>query len=297
MIRWPIHLRNAIGAGTTEKAEARGQEARRHARANTGFTIIELLVSLAVMSIILSILLPVLGTTKKRVKLTRRLSYHRQFITGFYMYATDYGGLFPYLSDPQDPDNPHFVVHGWELVGGDSHFGRAMQFWPSVIVPNYLDWHVQRATDDLSEQALYSQERDPGELPIARYVGPGRPLTPNPFIFTFFIQTKATVAAPAYFVPAPERPGNRVQLLQPQRLADVRYPSNKGLLRDFALGVSPLDMGPGIPQQIGAATVDLGRISVGMMDGSAAFRPMRLVDGGRKIHVLWTPHGIYGRDF
>jgi len=234
---------------------------------------------MSVITIIISILLPVLGAAKRYVKESLRVSFHRQFIAAFYSYTYDYDGLFPYLSDRDDPENPRFIINGWEYVWGQSHFGKTMGFWPSVIVTRYMDVSPNGSNQSLPVVRI---ENEPGEFPSIRYVGTAAHRQPSPFLWSPFFLTEAATADPKYFTPGGKAPPDPGSLFAPQRIADVRYPSNKGLLIDLGSHVAT---GP-----------DAGKKSVGMVDGSAGYKPFTLSDGNRPA-VIWTRHGVYGRDF
>ena len=266
------------------------------------FTIVELLVTVGVVAVLLSLALPAIGTAMRNARLTARLSYHKQFTAAFTMYAMDARGMLPYFSDPLNPESIRWVVDGWEMgEGGAGHFCRVVDFWPTVLVPRYLDWPSVRA-NGLAYDRLVIWEYGSGDdsrhpLPYARHVGPNLSMAASPFRRSNFRATMTMVGEPAYFAPSESAPRDRTRLLRAQRLADVLYPSAKGMLRDTA--IAPGALGPGIAQRIDGELVDLGRLSAGLFDGSAGFYPDRLltVDGIARCIVLWTPNGIRGREF
>jgi prepilin-type N-terminal cleavage/methylation domain-containing protein len=67
-----------------------------------GFTVVELLVVLAIISIIAAILFPVFQTVRHRSLSTTCLSNLRQIGLGIQQYAQDYDGMYPYADDPTD---------------------------------------------------------------------------------------------------------------------------------------------------------------------------------------------------
>ena len=68
--------------------------ARPH-RSGTGFTLVELLVVVAVIGILLGVLLPALSHAHKCAVISGELSAGRQFITAHLMYTNDYTGRVP----------------------------------------------------------------------------------------------------------------------------------------------------------------------------------------------------------
>ena len=65
-----------------------------------GFSLIELLVVLAIISLLTAILLPVLATARNQARQIACASNLRQIGQGFAMYQQDYDGYFPYAADP-----------------------------------------------------------------------------------------------------------------------------------------------------------------------------------------------------
>jgi len=71
-----------------------------------GFTLVELLVVLAVIAILAAILFPVFAQAREKARQIACLSNMRQAGLAFAMYATDYDGLYPYAVDPADRGTP-----------------------------------------------------------------------------------------------------------------------------------------------------------------------------------------------
>jgi len=64
-------------------------------RDRSGFTLVELLVVVAVLAVLAAILLPVFGKAKECAQQARCASNLRQFGASFTMYADDWGGFYP----------------------------------------------------------------------------------------------------------------------------------------------------------------------------------------------------------
>lgn len=251
-----------------------GTDTRDYRFAACGFSLVELLVSIAVVSILLSITLPMLQGAKKSALDSARMRLHHHFIAAVYMYGIDFDDSFPYLAE--DPKVDRFVLDGWALRFPVNYFSKMRDYWPSVVVGSYLDF-----VDSVAGGPPVMM-RDGGEG-FVRFIGDEPPAQQPPFITTFFWMTQATAANPEYFAAGGVPPVDHLGLLRAQRLSDVRYTSKKGLFLDMASGAF-----------IGAGGGDK-RTSVGMVDGSAGWRPLRVVDGHRGVE--WTRQGVYGRDF
>ncbi|WDE96500.1 prepilin-type N-terminal cleavage/methylation domain-containing protein [Lentisphaera profundi] len=63
---------------------------------NNYFTLIEILVVVAIIGILASLLLPALGQARKKSKLALCTSNIRQISTALYMYTTDNDSYLPY---------------------------------------------------------------------------------------------------------------------------------------------------------------------------------------------------------
>ena len=60
-----------------------------------GFSLIEVLVTIAVIAILLTILVPVIGSVRNSAKTTKSLSNLRQIASAMQMYSSDNNGLYP----------------------------------------------------------------------------------------------------------------------------------------------------------------------------------------------------------
>src|SRR5579883_1187999 len=77
----------------------------------SGFTLLELFVTLSIVAVLTLMLLPVFAGTKADVKSLRCLSNHKQLILALHLYANDNNELFP----PNEDNNNRW--EGW--VAGD----------------------------------------------------------------------------------------------------------------------------------------------------------------------------------
>ena len=82
-----------------------------------GFTLIEILVVLAVLAILTAILLPVFASARHRARMTACASNLHQISLALHQYAADNDGDYP-LNDPLLAHNPHLV---WALLTPYTH--------------------------------------------------------------------------------------------------------------------------------------------------------------------------------
>ncbi len=93
----------------------RQNESRRHKQVIDAFTLIEMLVVIAIIAILAALLLPALAAAKERALTTRCQSNLRQIGLGMGIFADDNSGLYPesgglILWDQIDPQTQK---HGW----------------------------------------------------------------------------------------------------------------------------------------------------------------------------------------
>jgi prepilin-type N-terminal cleavage/methylation domain-containing protein/prepilin-type processing-associated H-X9-DG protein len=102
---------------------------RKPGSAHRGFSLIELLVVIGIISLLISILLPALSKARKQATKTRCASNLRQLGIASMLYATDFKGwLFPVAApSPTDPQNRPTTL-GTNV--------RPDQRWPAVMAKN-----------------------------------------------------------------------------------------------------------------------------------------------------------------
>ena len=67
-----------------------------------GFSLLELLVTIAVMAILTAIIIPVIGLVRNSARTTKSLSNLRQIASAMKMYSSDNNGLYPIGYDKPD---------------------------------------------------------------------------------------------------------------------------------------------------------------------------------------------------
>jgi prepilin-type N-terminal cleavage/methylation domain-containing protein/prepilin-type processing-associated H-X9-DG protein len=109
--RFPIGQTRRAGHGRV-KAAPRAVPAPA-----TGFTLIEVLVVIAIIAVLASIIFPVFSSARAKARSTRCVANLKQIGLAVEMYATDYDELYPLAKDPADEfcpgmwdDFPHWQV-------------------------------------------------------------------------------------------------------------------------------------------------------------------------------------------
>ena len=77
------------------------------------FSLVELLVTLAVISVLLGVLLPALGSSRRAAHTVKCASNQRQLVLAWSLYAADFRGLSAPAADEQDPAG---VAYWWGRV-------------------------------------------------------------------------------------------------------------------------------------------------------------------------------------
>lgn len=96
-------------------------------RSTTAFTLVELLVVIAVIGILAALLLPVLSRSKQKTQGAYCLNNGKQLMVALTLYAGDYHDFFP-----PNPDDANTIPgHNW--CSGDAGVGRPQEFNPDIL--------------------------------------------------------------------------------------------------------------------------------------------------------------------
>lgn len=205
--------RHPLKASATRRMSAPARPA-----SDGGWTLLEVLVIIAVLAVLLAITLPMIRGVRLSAKDTVSLANLRSHASVFAAYAGDYRDFFPCVTDPARPtsdisceritlpDSPYFVASAaWNVGLADAYYGGDC-FQASFYSPGYTsDWH------------------DDGSHPV----------------FTSYWFSCAFLAEPAFW-----RPETRVGPAQwrGSKYAEVAFPSKKVLLIDiYAWARRPAD--------------------------------------------------------
>ncbi len=266
-----------LGYGrTTPPPPSRGHLSDSHR--NDGFTILELLVTIALITVIISLLSPLLGEGRKTAQRAVSLSNLRQHTGVFSVYSNDHEGRFPYFVYR---DAQAVVRCGGVAITIDHWFSYSR--WNLALANGYYD-------GDCNNDSFYppNYPRGLGENAVRAGISP-------------YYYGCAFIARPAYWNPAtrtgPSQWGST-------RQAGVLFPAYKGLL--FAYYPLFIEIRPGLERisrlrlPIGfvdghAESVAFGRIRSGYERGDGRFGggSHHFSDGPGGLHTL---DGVQGRD-
>lgn len=240
-----------------------------------GFTLIELVMTIALIGLLVSLLLPGLGRLRNEARSLRALSDLRQHNTVMAMYAGDWSDYFPFFADP---DATQTVIRG-DQITVEFHYFSSNSCWIFALVDDYYAGH-----------ALWS---DIFRSPF---------LTDADVYDTPYLYSCSLIAAPAYW--NRETRTGRDQR-RPNRMSDVAFPSDKAVLSfepwriGWPLDV-PLDRMVPAEQRVlvatsagGATRVRLGDFGPVVSTGDGVSLG---ADGDWGHGVGWTPAGMHTLD-
>lgn len=236
------------------------------------FTLIEVLVTIAVVAVLLAILFPALAGARKSSRVARELALTRQVATATTMYSDDYQAALPFFARAGAPLSP-MKIGDYEFPDYTAYFQQA-HFYPSLLYPNY---YSNRAS---IEDPWWTSKGDPSES------------HPNVWGTTFML-TQTAFAAPSYFG-AFETPQNNA-LYRAVRVSECAFPSTKILILNLNMGAYSADEAHNIK----------GKVLSTLADGSASARSYDIENPNaceRPFYAVpWagmtTHDGIAGRDF
>lgn len=251
---------------------------KHHSYSRPAFTLLELLISLAIIGFLLALLAPALRPARAKADLTKQLSIQHQLLAAISMYTSDAGGYYPYFATPGNPNGP-IRVRNFDLAQqGKPYFRAQSAYWPSIVAPRYLS-----STADLEDDMFEDTRR---QMQWPDYV-----------IATQYWMSHAFHAAPEYWRGV--QPPENLSWLTGTRIEKVRFPSSKTLLLQMTAANGP-QPGPDPAVQYIDTTV-------GLVDGSARivlFPPENYQDrtvsrpfGALAWPSLSTRDGIQGRDY
>jgi len=212
---WVVSPRR-VGAPQPKPMELH-PELRGIADRSRGFTLVEILISIALVAILLALNLPVLRGIQQRASESSSLSTIRQHGAVFGMYTSDYAGTYPYFTSPTATRT---ILRDGNFVVDVSYFG-AYQVWNIAMAKGY-----------------YSSG------PFDRVFSPPGVSPWNEYLFTGYWYSCTMLARPEHWNPDQRRSGTA--LLRSTRDTEVRYPTLKVLLADlFASSLAFADAAPG----------------------------------------------------
>ncbi len=181
---------------------------------NRGFTLVELLVSIGVIIVVLSIMTPALKHVRDRGIIARSLSGHRNINSMVSVFGIDRNGRlpFPYIKREGSYAHPVYSVSESE---NDGYIPAPMAFQARI-------WSSLLAKSNPNLTPLVYQGR--WEPIIGRDV-------PNGLIGGSYIATSTMFADPRFFSINPDN-ANASQL-RPTRTSQISFPSSKMMFEDL----------------------------------------------------------------
>lgn len=243
------------------------------AESRPGFTLVELLVTMAVIGVVLALTLPVLSAAREKGRETVWQSRMRTHAQVFHVYAGDHAEAWPNVARPDDQPTWHTV--GGEQRGIAFYFGQ-VYVWHIGLLDRYYDANLP------SQSHLGRTFRNPDDA------------------FDWhndFLMSSSLLAAPAFWNPATRTGPSQ---WRGTRVHQVRYAGRKAILVE-GLTVS-------LPAYPPAST----RLLSASADGAAAYRPIGAytdpyptgdgdfpgsspgLTGRRALHTI---DGVLGRDW
>ncbi len=235
--------------------------------AGHGFSLVELLVVIAVLTMLLGLLVPALRGARQQGRDVRASLIVGQIAQAILAYTTDFREILPYAASPGEPERG--TILGGASIG-QSYFSQS-RYYGTLLVPHYFE---SAAEIQYTTEWGRAQARGP-------YWAMPRWLTHGAF------------SDPSYWHEG--EPPRDLSLLAPQRIGTCAFPARKVLLLDLHKGLF-----------FARAPSDVGRTLTAMFDGSAGWRRpteaqlenrMSRPFGGAPVPFMSTPDGLRGIDF
>lgn len=244
----------------------------RCGRAPAGFTLVEVLISISIISILLAILLPALRHTRDSASDVASAANVRTHVAVMAMYAADFADQAPFFTKP----NEIVLVHSPPVTIRVEYF-LAYGTWNMALAPGYYDGQPT------STSFFY-----PGYAEHIRAAGYFA-------LYSMYWYSSSFLADPDYWT-VERRQGP--EQWRSTKLSDVVAPSGKGIIRE----TKPTDLG--MPQSW------FDKPAIGFVDGSVRRVALTNIlpghpngtgvrEGGAMLHdspIMHTINGVRGRD-
>ncbi|HBC89486.1 MAG TPA: hypothetical protein DCZ94_21320 [Lentisphaeria bacterium] len=134
----------------------------RKSAIGNAFTLIELLIVIAIIAILAALLLPALKHAKDKAKQITCMSNQKQLYVGFQMYAGDTNGVGPIIDAWWDYDGDPSTSYWHDQTTWDNEAG----IWPYIYPGTRLVW-LDDTTQDLMLKSVFNCPLDTGASMLA----------------------------------------------------------------------------------------------------------------------------------
>lgn len=180
-----------------------------------GFTIIETLVVLAVLSVLLAVLLPAVKGVRNSGRRVEAVGALRQSFTALSLYTMSHDLYYPFFAEPGLPSHPLRIGQTVIQTSPSVHFSRHSTWWPSAIMP-FLT-------------AIPSLDGQPAFLHDATHIPPtGR--EPEVYSSGRLRMSHTAFASPEFWQDSGLFPHRQMVGV---RVSQVRHPARKGIIVDL----------------------------------------------------------------
>lgn len=244
-----------------------------------GFTLVELLATIAIIGVLLAILLPALRSTRESAIVTRHMSNMRECSNVLSLYSQAHRDSYPFMGVPGQPELG--VAEFNDLIPPDAgisynaaYFAANSFHWPTVVERAGFDIALTAEPDDEARDAL-----------VERY---GR----HDLLRASYQLSNTLVATPEYWRLGPV-PFTKPSYFQAIRTHQTRYPSSKGIV--VATQVGFFDRST--PGEENWVLVGFGDSSVWKKDYAHDNGLQARPYASTNLPVFTTVDGIRGRDY
>jgi prepilin-type N-terminal cleavage/methylation domain-containing protein len=245
------------------------------------FTLIELIVTIAIIAILISITLPILSSAKQTSSELICVAHIRNASLAITNYADENRGSVPFAGyKPQSVTNP---ANESITVGGQTGFAYGQ--WVNIM-PEYWNGNLWSKSMTCPDQPDFDPELN-REWPEVNMLTDG-----------FRRQPFFNISAAFHLSPSSLKHDIPIETMtvQPQKLHNVMYPSSKSLLYEF-FGFC-LEPNPDTLYWQSIAQTQLFATSAVAVDGSAFRYAVRnAIKPINGIGLSFTTQGINGQDF